>query len=485
MEGIIIQVLGESGPFSSTGNNTGYELEMGDGNYLLDCGAPLFQLIGGHGLKKSAGVIITHCHEDHKRWLGDLALFGRYAPDASGKVHLFASESVYETLREATTPALTRGLADDFRSVIDIAFEEFIEHHLIGPRARYRIVPNPVAKPEFLVTDRQRNVLPPGQAKVIISPKTNRPRMLFLDPSYGEWVEPESFYSFSSVQFYEENKNVHTNSDGSTIEALKAPVWHGIAGTGIKIKRGGETLIFSSDTVHDKMLWKELCAEKRVQKLPMTRSDFESAPIIYGDINDYIERTWSEERYEEAINAFRDAAVIHDISVNKSLVHTNYERLGQTTLDKGRTLLTHGPDRLTSEWALCNAGKTFMVKGGKFLEIVGDACFPMNGDVFHKEKGKYYVGYRSDRGAFAVYKKEGLLQFASHDGTDVGRPLFRVDLYEDISGRYFPALTEASAQYFKRRDGKVELMRFDDKGSRGVIVEDHRARLAERGANKP
>lgn len=45
-----------------------------------------------------------------------------------------------------------------------------------------------------------------------------------------------------------------------TIEAKNAPVWHGVPCTGLKIKDGGDTLIFSLDTVHDKMLWKQCCA---------------------------------------------------------------------------------------------------------------------------------------------------------------------------------------------------------------------------------
>jgi len=479
MDNLTVHVLGDYCQFSRMWKSIGYKLQIGRSAFLLDCGAPLFQQLGGHGLKEIEGLIITHCHDDHKRWLGDLALFCRYAPDVRKKVRLFTSERVYDDLREATAPALTRGLSDDSKTVVDLAFEDFIEHHLLGPRARYRIVSNCYGSTPA-ITDRQGIVLPPDRAKIIINPITKITRMIFKDPEYGEWVEPESFYSFSSPLFYEENKNIYSCNDGATIEAINAPVWHGVASIGVKIKKDGETLVFSSDTVHDRVLWKQLCSEKRPQRLHMSRTEFEAATVVYGDINDYIERIWSEERYEDAVNAFKDAAVIHDISIRNSVVHTDYEKLNNTTLDKARTLLVHGPDRFTSEWALCDSGKTYKVKGGRFLEIAAGRCFPMNADIYHKERGKYYVGYRSEEGGRTVYEKEGLLNFATYDGTDVGRPLYRVDLYEDVSGGYFPALDDPGALYFERGDGKVELMRFNDQGSCGEIVEDQRERLAGR-----
>jgi hypothetical protein len=105
----------------------------------------------------------------------------------------------------------------------------------------------------------------------------------------------------------------------------------------------------------------------------------------------------------------------------------------------------------------------------------------MNADIYHKEEGRYYVGYRCEKGGLAVYEKDGLLRFASFDGTELGRPLYRVDLYEDISGRYFPALDNIDLQYFERVDGKVELLRFNAQGSKGAIVEDQRERLSGKG----
>src|SRR5208283_2163408 len=482
MDGIIVHILGDFGPFSRMGKSIGYKLQVGQSVFLVDCGAPLFQQTGGHGLKEVDGLIITHCHDDHKRWFSDLALFSRYAPDMQRKIKLLTAEAVHDDIKEASTPALIKSLSKDSKTIIDIPYEDFIRYQMIGPRANYRIISKVDGKGKsgLYITDRNGNILSPENAKLIINQKTKKPRMLFKDPVYGEWVEPESFYSFSSSIFYEDNKNIYCDSDGFTIEAIKAPVWHGVTGIGLKIKKGEETLIFSSDTAHDKELWKQLYSEKKQRKLHMSKKEFEAASVIYGDINDYIERIWSEERYEDAIKAFEDAAVIHDISSRNSVVHTDYEKIKNTTLKKDRVLLTHSPDRFTSEWALCNAGKTFCAKGCNFFEIAGDKFYPMNADIYHKEQGKYYIGYKNKHGKYTVYRKNGLLCFSSFDGTPPGRPLYKVDMYEDISGGYFPRLENSNAMYFERSDGKVELLQFNEQGSKGKIVKDLRARLAKK-----
>ncbi len=103
----------------------------------------------------------------------------------------------------------------------------------------------------------------------------------------------------------------------------------------------------------------------------------------------------------------------------------------------------------------------------------------MNGDIYHKEQGKYYVGYKSNQGGYTVCWEKGLLNLVAKDATATGRPLYKVGLYEDLSGGYYPALEEANAVYFERSDGKVELLKFNDKGSNGEIVEDQRERLAK------
>lgn len=481
-DGITIHILGDYGPFSRMGKSIGYRITVGQSSFLIDCGAPLFQQIGGHGLKDIRGLIVTHCHDDHKRWFSDLALFNMYAPDFSKRVCLLTSEDVHDQLIRSAGPALEKSLSKDSKRIIDIPHEDYVDYRVLGPRARFRIVTRHEGggRTSLLIADRDGTPVGPDQAKVVINERTKRPRMLFKDPRYGEWVEPESFYSYSSTVFYEEERNVYVDAEGFSIEAIKAPVWHGVTGIGVMVRTKDEALIFSSDTAHDVELWKQLYREKRVQRHSLSKEEFESSSVISGDINDYIERTWSEERYQEAVAAFNNAIVLHDISVGRSVVHTNYERLDKTSLKKDRVILTHSPDMITSEWTLCRAEKTFKVKGDTFSEVVGDRLYPMNADVYHKEGGRYYVGYKNVKGKYTVYEKAGRLSLSCQKGFDpltAGKPLYQVDLYEDISGKYFAKMENRDAVHLERKDGRVELVEFTEEGSRGTILENQRDRL--------
>ncbi|MEW6110033.1 MAG: hypothetical protein AB1632_12830 [Nitrospirota bacterium] len=480
-DGITVRILGDFGPFSRMGKSIGYQITAGNSSYLIDCGAPLFQQIGGHGLKEIKGLIITHCHDDHKRWFTDLSLFNMYAPDISGKIFIMTSEDIHDELIRASGPALNRSLSDDSKKIIDIAYEDYVDRRILGPKAKYRIVSKEEGngKTGLYITDRDGKIVGPDKAKIVINRKTGMPRMLFKAPDYGEWVEPESFYTFSSDVFYEPDMNIYIDNEaGLSIEAIKAPVWHGISTIGIKIKTGKDTLVFSSDTVNNRDLWEQLYKEKRRQNLNMSGREFESAPVIYGDINNYIERIWSEGRYREAMDAFNEGVIIHDISVNNSIVHTDYEKLDKTMLRKERVILTHSPDTMTSEWALGNTEKTFKIRGDSFFEVAGNRLFRMNADIYHKEGGRYFAGYRNENGRYAVYEKNRLLSLSAGPVPDGCKLLYRVDLYEDISGGYFPKLDRDDAIYFKREDGKVELVEFTDEGSRGRITEDQRPGLA-------
>jgi ribonuclease BN (tRNA processing enzyme) len=473
--------FGDFGPFSSMGKSIGYQITIGGGRYLIDSGAPLFQQIGGHGLKNINGLIVTHCHDDHKRWFTDLALFNMYAQDISERIFLLTSEDVYHELIRASGPALDRSLSEDSQKVIDIAYDQYINYHMIGPRAKYRIVSHDEGKGKtaLSVMDNEGNHIGPDRAKIVISEKTKRPRLLFKDPEYKEWVEPESFYPFSSNVFYEENKNIYRGEDGYTMEAIKAPVWHGITAIGVRIKTNEETLVFSSDTVNNKELWEKLYSSKRTHKHKMSKKEFESATIISGDINDFIERTWSKERYNEAINAFQDVMVVHDVAHNYSVVHTDYEQLDKSVLRKNSTILTHSPDLITSEWVLGDTEKTFKIKGNSFFEKDGNNLYPMNADIYHKEPGKYYVGYKNENGQYGIYEQKGLLKISPVDKQYNGKHLYNVDLYEVISGKYFPRLEDENSVYLRRKDGKVELVHFTDEGSNGKVVDCHRESLSK------
>jgi ribonuclease BN (tRNA processing enzyme) len=485
-DGITIRILGDFGPFSRIGKSIGYQVSHGESSYLIDCGSPLFQEIGGHELKAVKGLIITHCHDDHKRWFTDLALFHMYARDVRKKLLLITSEDVHDELMRASGPAIDRSLSQDSKRIIDIPCEEYIDYQVLGPRAKYRIASRyeGQGKTGLYVLDKAGNIVDPDKAKIVVSEKTGRPRMLFKDPDYGEWVEPESFYPFSSITFYEEQRNAYQDDAGLTIEAIKAPVWHGIPAIGLRITTNRERIIFSSDTMHNQKLWKQLYREKRTRRLGISQKEFESSSTIVGDINDYIERTWSEDRYREALKAFEDAIVIHDVALCNSTVHTDYDKLDETLLQRDKTILTHSPDRITSEWVLCDVGKTVRVVGNKFYEVVDDNLYPMDANIYMKDVGKYYVGYRNDSGPYRVYEKNGILTVSTDEKKDVDAFLYRVELYEDISGKYYPKIEDDCCRYLRRKDGKVERIEFTEGGSRGEVVEDERGRLLRSKGSK-
>ncbi len=465
------------------GKSIGYQVSIGGSSFLVDCGSPLFQQIGGHGLKAVKGLIITHCHDDHKRWFTDLSLFNRYAADIQHKLPVFTSEVINEGLLVSSGPALNTSLSEDSKTVVDIAYDDYIDFRPLGPRAKYRIERRDIGGgcSVLEVLDARGGSVGPERAKIVISTKYGAPRLLFKDPDYREWIEPEQFYPFSSPTFYEENRNIYHDPAGFTIEAINAPVWHGVPSIGLRFKTATESLVFSADTVHDTELWQTLHSEKRLQRLNGTLREFEAASVIYGDINDYIERTWSRERYHEALAAFDDAVVIHDIATRNSVVHTDYRRLEHTVLKKELTILTHSPDRITSGWALSKADKSFLIRGDTFSEVVGNDLHPMDAAVYHKQEGKYFVGYRNPNGAVTVHENDGILNLGGEWDRETDTELFKVDLFEDIGGKYLQKLAEGdAAHYVERTDGRVERVTYSEDGSRGIIVEDLRRGLVNR-----
>ncbi len=166
----------------------------------------------------------------------------------------------------------------------------------------------------------------------------------------------------------------------------------------------------------------------------------------------------------QGLRTFRTMVIISVMAVERSAAGISRE-------------LTHSADRITSEWVLCDADKSFRIIGGKFFEIVGEDLYAMDADVYHKENGKIVAGYRSEYGKYTLYEKEGLLRFASFNGGETGTLLYKVDLYEDISCQYFPKIEREDAFYRRRSDGRVELVESTEVGSIGRIVENHRKKL--------
>ena len=480
--GIEILVLGDYGPFAEAGKGIGYQLFVNGDNYLIDLGAPFFQQIGAEGLGQISGVIVTHCHDDHKRWFTDLALQYMYTPSLRRQVKLITTDTVAEEVRSSSAAALNKSLDATSKRVVDIAYEDYVEHVPIGPRARYRMA---VQDGNWRVVDNQGKRVPPDRAKVVVSDKTGSPRLLFRDPDNGEWVEPETYYPFSSPVFYEADPRPLVG-DGYTVNIINAPVWHGLPNFGLVIESGGEKLVFSSDTMHNLPLWQSLYADKRTPKFDLSSKAFLEAAVLLGDINDYIERTWSQARYEEAVKAFDGAAVVHDVTGRFGVVHTEYHGLADTTLDPQRTLLSHSPDRFTAVgWKLVKTGKRYKVENGTFVEVGrGGSCWPLDADVYLRRDGRFFAGYRHEEGAYFVYAKAGYHSIRAGAGDDQGELLFRANLFEDVAGDYLPCLEAPDRFYLARPDGRVELVCQTAEGSYGRIVENLRPRCRSMTASE-
>jgi hypothetical protein len=476
---IEILVLGDYGPFSEQGKSIGYQVFINGDSYLVDLGAPLFQQIGGAGIGRINGAIITHCHDDHKRWFTDVALYFMYAPALRKRMKLITTDTVALEVKRSAGPSLNQSLDAASKLLVDIPYEDYVDHIPLGPRARYRIVHKDGLESGscWHVIDADGQELGPERAKIVISSKTGKPRMLFRDPDINEWVEPESFYPFSSTVFYEADQRPLVGN-GYTISIINAPVWHGLPNFGVVFESGGERLIFSSDTMHNLPLWQSLYQERRTLTLDLTSRSFLDATLLHGDINDYIERAWSQQRYEEAITSFSNAAVIHDITGRFGVVHTEYHHLPNTVLDPARTLLTHSPDQFCVKgWKLMRAGKRYRVQDNAFLERGhDDTLWPLDADLYLKSAGRFFAGYRHPEGRFYLYEKDGY--HAVHDGPDTakGEPLFRVNLFEDLNSIFLPHQGIEDQFYLVRPDGKVELVYRDADGSHGMLVGDLRGR---------
>jgi len=205
----------------------------------------------------------------------------------------------------------------------------------------------------------------------------------------------------------------------------------------------------------------------------LSRSTFEKRSVIYGDINDFIERTWSRQRYVTAVNAYRDAVVIHDVARKDSIVHTDYADIADAPIQE--LLFTHSPDNLTSLRPVLTSHRKLVLRDGRVYDAVKGRLHPFDADVYVHHFSRDLVGYRAENGAYKVIGNNGLLGIAEAGGPE--KELLKVDLFEDIRGEYYPLLKETNQSYVVREDGKVEeVTRFHD-SSTGRVVQDLRGTL--------
>jgi len=479
--GIRVEVVGDSGPFSIVGKSIGYRLSVGDSHYLIDCGAPIFQLLGVEGVNDLKAVVGTHSHEDHKRWFTDLCLFKLYTPQITRKLTLITSETIHEEYKKSSRAALERSLSFDSKKVVNVPYETFVDPVRIGPRAKFRIkeidLPGQGAK-AYRVVDKDGEIVPPQKAKVIINPDANIPRMLFRDDDYGEWIEPDTFYPYSSSVFYEDRKDFVDPDERFSIRAVKSSAWHGPPTIALRIETTtGERLMFSSDTFYDPKLWEILATETRDMNLGgMSFAEFEKVPLIYGDINDFKQREWSRERLREALRAYDDAVLIHDVNVKGAVVHTDYEKIVKSGAKK--LVLTHSPDEFTSEWPLAKAGKVFRIVGEDLLEETEKGLFTMSADVYVKRGDRLFVGFKSPKGEHRVFEEDGILSIVGPGEEGAGRERMRVRLYEDVRGGYYPVLKKDTESYIISPGGRVNYVKFEGDLVKGKKARDLRGKLS-------
>ena len=476
------EVIGNTSPFSLMGESSCYMITVNGRSYLLDCGTPIFPYLGYQGISEIKGIFATHSHEDHKRWFTDIVLFSFYNPVLKSKVRLVSSETILDEYAKNSKGALERTLSHDSKKVIDVPYENMVEPIIIGPRSKYFINLKKGGSGFFYyqVEDREGNVIGPDKAKIFINPAATRPRLLYKDDETGEWVEPESYYCFNSDLFYEQDKNVFYDKEaGLTVQAVKSTVWHGVPTIAFKFMTEESSLFFSADTVFRPDLWLQLCEERQPQRFrTISRSEFEKSSIIIADINDFIERTWSRQRYENAMSAYRGSVVVHDVARNNSVVHTDYSDIAKAPFQ--HIFFTHNPDNLTSWRPILTSRKKLVLKKGEVYESVKGVLYPYDADVYVHHLSGDFVGYRSEKGAYKVIEKDRLLGIVGADDPQEG--LMRVDLYQDLRGEYYPLLSSFNKVYFIREDGRVEEQTFDSNRSSGKVVQSIRGKI---GKGKP
>jgi ribonuclease BN (tRNA processing enzyme) len=484
-----INVIGDSGPFSELGKSIGYQLKHQNSNYLLDCGAPVFQLLGESGLIDLDGIIATHAHEDHKRWFTDLALYCKFSPEMDERLHLIGTHRVIENFRLASQAALERTLNPQSNDIRSYSFEDFIKTTYIGPEPKYSVkkLHDGDGNYRWRVVDRDNNPIEPTRAKVVKPKSSLMPTMIFKDPADDIWVEPATYYSFNDDRFYDlsTESNAFELNEDFYITPYKAPAWHGPETNSyvFTVKEEGE-VFFSSDTVYNPGLWETL-TETRESKLSGTNQAFQDSLFIEDRIENLTEQIWSEKRLDRAKSLYeKDRVYIHDVSGPNPIVHTAYEHLEDF---QGSLLLTHSPDEFVTKHPMAHLGKTYVLRNNELLERTKDGSqLPLQATCYVKKYSDYYVGFENPEGDYLfVQKSKGHYEITddadSLDETD--EVITRISLFRDIGGEYYPLLVNENTSYRLRDDGRVERLEDQENGSKGEIVEGKRHRLIDKTAS--
>ena len=452
--GLTFDVLGDYSTFSRAGKGIGYRIRAGGAEFLLDCGAPVFHQLGKKGMRDLDGIIITHSHEDHKRWLTEIGLFNKYRALNLSPFPLYGIEEVLEEIKTTAAYPLEQSLSEDSRNIVNISYEEFFENNKLGPEARFW--PVKIKNKGWRVVDEKENILPPDRAKVFPHPGNRPPRFLFKDPEEKIWVEPASFYDYTDDRFYRNTDSLGLELEsGLSITPVKATFWHGLPGSSYLFSYENEHVLFTSDTHYDPQLWKKLAERKNSAQDPLEDSvagKFE----VSDDINKYIQQTWSEKRLQRALSFYNgDYPIVHDVTSSRGVVHTPYKSLEDFN---GELLLTHSPDTFTALDPICAPGQSYLVKNNKFFIVAADKTFQTPGDCFSRENERFYIGRNNQSGSHLLVKTEGGDYQILHEDEaipDDVEKICEIKLYEQIKGDYYPVPEDPRQNYYIDEEDKV------------------------------
>ncbi len=443
-----IKVIGDSGPFSKTGRSICYLIEVGESSYLVDIGSPVFQLLSFPQLNAINGIAITHPHDDHKRWYSDFLLYRKYVTPNQPKMKLLTGWLLINDIKRSSRAALEKTLSFDSEKVVECAYENFVDQRPISPQPKYtvkKIYQNNTL--EFRVKNEDGKILTPDKAKVIIHPVTGSRSILFFDEEYRQWINPETFYSFSDTTYYNEIIPFIDEKSGLKISAVNAATWHGINAVSFIFEYDNTKIYFSGDTVYNSKLWLKFMESELTPKTDLTTPQFINAYSIIDDINNYIQRTWSQRRFKEAMSIYSDMdIIIHDSAAINSIVHTDFSSCAE--LEKNKTLLTHCPDKYISPIPITFNDKQYVVSDKKIYELCESKQYSLNADYYIKMNNHFYAGFKKSSGKYGVVYKNNIADIIEiNDENKNNSDIDIIELVEDIAGNYYH-LNKINEEYF-------------------------------------
>ncbi len=458
--GYRLTVLGDHQAFSPQGKNPCYFLEWGENSLLVDLGTSPFQALTPEQLHKLDGVLITHLHLDHCRYFSDLALYSHYILNRPLKV--IAGFMTLKRLREMFELTLVRTLDSDLGKTKSLRYEDFVQEERIGPMPRAEIVNDPIKG--YRIRSNGPTVLPAKFLKGIGGRKNNCWHLIYYSTSFKGWVEPNSFFSYENPEFYYDPRAITIG--GLTFRIVNAHTWHGLDVDGLIVDGWGTRMFLTSDTVYNQAAWKRLLRRRRAIKAQTLSK--EKSQFIEGEVEDYIEQFWGEDRYNEAFTLYETPLILHDVGAPNSVVHTEYkEVLGI----KSRLFLIHTPDNFLSAVPFLKAGAAYQVENNELFELVGGIPKTLDADLYLKEGHRYLVGFGHAEGEYSF---AGLRR---QQGEHSRRDLTHVRLFLDMEGHYLPWPIEKNQFYHLRESGKPVLIEETPTGVQGRLVADLRDTL--------